>query len=205
MGDANSVDSDDSDEHPFVVTHIGTSHVMPFKRSPNLLSSYSPYSGCIEYISSRYITGLLLFDIVIEKSSCTGVSPLSFRLFEWFRQRLPRTIEYCHLYIAHVSRKQVPTIFFCIQLISKFVDIICFGIFHYLSLAQPKLHCFDASMVPVIIGQWLIRFYESSDNKSLCSFAGSQFPFPGHASSAGLLGLVSYISNSSSVVRSKPQ
>jgi hypothetical protein len=28
MGDANSVDSDDSEEHPFVVTHIITSHVM---------------------------------------------------------------------------------------------------------------------------------------------------------------------------------
>ena len=60
-------------------------------------------------------------------------------------------------------------------------------------------------MVPVVIGQWLIRFYESSQNNSLCSFAGSQFPFPGHASSAGFLGLISSLSNSSSVVSSKPQ
>jgi hypothetical protein len=30
MGDADSVDSDDRDEHPFVVTHIVTSHVMQY-------------------------------------------------------------------------------------------------------------------------------------------------------------------------------
>jgi hypothetical protein len=62
-------------------------------------------------LSSSSITGLLLFvlvklsklnnsifDIVIlEEWSSTGISPLSFRLFQWFRQRLPSTIEKIHL------------------------------------------------------------------------------------------------------------